>query len=468
MRFSANNLVDFEQYAYYIESKRIKTHKNAIASLRTIAEDWMNMSNVARSHRFTIAGAILAASAVFLTVACSGGGSPSNDGKVTIEFSQWWGSELPDGELQKIVDGFQTENPNITVKLLTQPYSALQDQTTTAGVSGTLADVVGLDGAWVNNLVKQSALDNLSAEIASSNYDDSELASQIQIDGSTYMIPVVNFVYPLFTNDDLLSEAGVTAPPTTRDEFLADAKAITANTSAKGWILPLGTTNPNGVQNDVMSWLWASGGSMLKKGQPDLTNDDVESAVSYVKSLYDANVVADGTFTLQEPDKVTQFTNGQVGMMIDSLAHITTIRDANPNLNFTISAVPAVDGFDGKRGIPYAAWGIGVANTSAHKAEAWKFVRYMMSKDVNANISSLAHGFPGNSTATPDFTGADPLYEQAFAIYQAGYPANEFVGLPGSDQLMRDFDTEFQKTLNDDGSVGDMLSTTQESWKKSF
>jgi multiple sugar transport system substrate-binding protein len=426
------------------------------------------MSNVARGRRVKIAGLALATTAVLLTAACSGGGSASSDGKVTIEFSQWWGSELPKGDLQKIADEFHTQNPDITVKLLTEPYSSLQDQTTTAGVSGTLADVVGLDGAWVNNLVKQGALDNLTTEIKNSKYDDSQLASQIKIKGSTYMIPVVNFVYPLFTNDDLLSQAGITTPPKTRDEFLADAKAITAKTSAKGWILPLGTTNPNGVQNDVMSWLWASGGSMLKDGQPDLTNSGVKSAVDYVKSLYDAKVVADGTFTLQEPDKVTQFTNGQVGMMIDSLAHITTIRQANPDLKFSISAVPAVDGYTGKRGIPYASWGIGVSNKSAHKAEAWKFVQYMMSKEVNANVSSLAHGFPGNSTATPDFTGADPLYEQAFKIYQAGYPANEFVGLPTSDGLMRDFDTAFQKTLNGDQSVSDMLTTTQASWKKAF
>ncbi|MDP9028121.1 MAG: sugar ABC transporter substrate-binding protein [Actinomycetota bacterium] len=428
------------------------------------------MSNVARGRRVKLAGIALATTAVLLTAACSSssGGSASSDGKVTIEFSQWWGSELPKGDLQKIADEFHAKNPNITVKLLTEPYSSLQDQTTTAGVSGTLADVVGLDGAWVNNLVKQGALDNLTTEIKNSKYDDSQLASQIKINGSTYMIPVVNFVYPLFTNDDLLSQAGISTPPTTRDEFLADAKAITAKTSAKGWILPLGTTNPNGVQNDVMSWLWASGGSMLKNGQPDLTNSGVKSAVDYVKSLYDAKVVADGTFTLQEPDKVTQFTNGQVGMMIDSLAHITTIRQANPKLKFSISAVPAVDGYSGKRGIPYASWGIGVSNKSAHKAEAWKFVQYMMSKEVNANVSSLAHGFPGNSTATPDFTGSDPLYEQAFKIYQAGRPANEFVGLPTSDQLMRDFDTAFQKTLNGSGSVSDMLTTTQASWKKAF
>ena len=43
------------------------------------------------------------------------------------------------------------------------------------------------------------------------------------------------------------------------------------------------------------------------------------------------------------------------------------IRYAQPQHNFTISALPAVDGYNGKRGLPYAAWGIGVSANSQHK-----------------------------------------------------------------------------------------------------
>lgn len=420
--------------------------------------------------RRTVIGVIAAAAVVVLTAACSGGGSSSDSGKVTLEFSQWWEQEMPKGELQNIVDGFEKKNPNITVKLISQPFATLQDQTTSAAASNTLADVVGLDGAWVNPLHKQNAIANLSSLMKSAKYSGGDLSSQVKLDGSTYMIPVVNFVYPLFTNDALLSQAGISAPPSTRSEFLADAKAITAKTQAKGWVLPLGTTNPNGVQNDVMSWAWASGGSMLtKSGQPNVDNKDVKSAVDYVKSLYDAKAISDGAFTLQETDKSTQFTNGQVGMMIDSLAHITTIEKANPNLKFSISAIPAADDYTGKRGIPYASWGIGVSNKSAHKAEAWKFVQYLLSTDVNSKMSTLANGFPVNKNSTPTFTGAGAdLYKKAFDIYQAGYPANEFVGLPDADTLMRDFDTEYQKALNGDQSTSAMLKNVQTQWESAF
>ncbi|MEZ4684334.1 MAG: hypothetical protein R2932_59990 [Caldilineaceae bacterium] len=72
---------------------------------------------------------------------------------------------------------------------------------------------------------------------------------------------------------DLMEAAGVAAPPTTRSEFADAATALTdADNNVYGWVLPLSMEQPNGIQNDVMSWLWASGGKMAD-GQPDLTND---------------------------------------------------------------------------------------------------------------------------------------------------------------------------------------------------
>ena len=124
-----------------------------------------------------------------------------------------------------------------------------------------------------------------------------------------------------------------------------------------------------------MSWDWASGGTMLKDGKPDLTNADVKATVEYVKSLWDAERRRPRLVSrMKEQDKVEEFTNGRVGMMIDSLAHINLIRKNNPDLKFSISAIPAKDGYTGKRGIPYASWGIGVSENSKHKAEAFKLV----------------------------------------------------------------------------------------------
>jgi multiple sugar transport system substrate-binding protein len=432
------------------------------------------MTTVGRGQRRTlkIVGAASAAVSMLVVAGCApstSGDSGGSDGDVTIEFAQWWEPELPDGEFRALIDTFEEANPGITVDLVSGPYASTKEQLFAGAASGTMPDVVGLDGAWVNDFASQGVISDLSALMKEYDYDDSELASQIQVDGSTYMIPVVNFVYPMFTNDGLLSQAGVSAPPSTRTEFADAAKKITAlGGDVSGWVLPLSLEAPNGVQNDVMSWVWASGGSMLNDGKPDLTNSDVSSATDYIQQLWKDGVIAPGSFTMKEQDKVEEFTNGRVGMMIDSLAHINLIRESNPDLKFSISAIPAEDGFSGERGIPYASWGIGVAENSEHKDAAFKLVQFLMGKDVNSELSTMAKAFPGNTESVPTFVEDDELFKTAFDIYKKGYPANEFTGLPVAEDLMRQFGEQFQAALDGQQSMSDALKKSQDEWTSEF
>lgn len=399
----------------------------------------------------------------------SGGNLMAQD-DIVLEFSQWWEPELPAGEFRALMDEFEAQNPGIKVELISGPYSATRDLIVAGAATGTMSDVVGLDGAWVNDFVKQGSLASLTQLMSDAAFDDSELAAQIQLGGATYMIPVVNFVYPVFVNLDLLNAAGIESAPSTRSEFAAAAAALTnAENNVSGWVLPLSMEQPNGIQNDVMSWVWASGGSMLADGQPNLVgNADVISAVEFIKGMYDAGVIAPGAFSLREQDKVEEFTNGRVGMMISSLAHINLIRERNPELNFAISALPAADGYEGPRGLPYASWGIGVAQNSEHQAEAWKLVAFMMSAETNSRLSSIANAFPGNVKSTPDFVQTDELFAAAFDVFLNGYLANEFTGLPVAEQLMREFNEPFQLYLDGEMELEEFLTIAQEAWLENF
>ena len=408
---------------------------------------------------------ILISSAAWAT----GTAETKNDGPVTIEFIQWWAPELPAGSFRAIMDEFEAENPGIKVKLISGPYSNTRDQIVTGAATGTLSDVVGLDGAWVNDLAKQGAITPLDGLMASTNYDASQVAAIIKLDGKSYMFPVASFVYPIFINLDLFDDAGIEKLPTTRSEFLDAARKLTnASKNQYGWVLPLSLQSPNGVQNDVMSWVWASGKSMLKDGKPDLTNADVVGALKFIDTMYREGLISPGAFAKQEQDKVEEFVNGRVGMMVDTLAHINMIRERNPQLNFTVSDFPAVDGYSGPRGLPYAAWGIGISENSTHKEEAWKLVSYLMSPEVNSKLVSIANAFPGNVHATPDFVSSDELFGKGFEIFQSGYLANEFVGLPVAEELMRMFDEEIQLMLEGNQTAEQAAARAQSKWITQF
>lgn len=389
---------------------------------------------------------------------------------VTLEFVQWWEPELPDGFLRSLMDEFEAQNPGIKVELISGPYSSTKDQIVAGAATGTLSDVVGLDGAWVNDLAKQGAIASLDKLVTDYGLDDSQIAAKVPVNGSNYMYGVVTFAYTMFCNNDMLKAAGIESVPTNRTEFLADAEKLTnADANQYGWVLPLSLQSPNGIQNDVMSWVWASGGSMMNAdGTPNVNNEDVASALTYIKDLYDKGFIAPGAFSKQEQDKVEEFVNGRVAMMVDTLAHITMIRERNPKLDFTVCAVPAADDYTGSRGMVYAAWGIGVSETSEHKAEAAKLVDFMMSADVNARLAATANAFPGNTTAAPDYSAADTIFQKAFEIYKQSYACNEFVGLPVAEELMRIFDEQFQSTLDGKQTVAECLDKVQTQWKAEF
>lgn len=389
--------------------------------------------------------------------------------QTNLEFIQWWEPELPAGALRGIMDEFEAQNPDIKVTLVSGPYANTRDQIVIGAASGTLSDVVGLDGAWVNDLAKQGAIAAMDELMTASGFDSSEVAAIISLDGNSYMFPVASFVYPVFINLDLMEKAGVDGMPQTRSEFVEAARKLTdADNNQYGWVLPLSLQAPNGVQNDIMAWLWASGKSMLSDGQPDLTNEDVVGTLEFVQSMYDEGLVSPGAFAKKEQDKVEEFVNGRVGMMVDSLAHINLIRERSPDLNFGITAVPAADGYDGSRGLPYASWGIGVSEHSEHKEEAFKLVAYLMSPEVNAKLVSIANAFPGNVKAEPDFVTSDELFGEAFEIFQNGYLANEFVGLPVAEELMRQLGVEVQQMLEGNQTAAEAAAKAQTKWEAEF
>lgn len=409
---------------------------------------------------------------------CAGGGESGTDGAqgggakgdVTLEFMQWWEPELPSGAFRELMDRFEEENPGIKVELISGPWSQTKDQIIAGTASGAIADVVGLDGSWLYDLAKQGAIADLGTVFEENDYDTSKLVQQVSLDGSVVMVPVVNFAYPLFVNLDLLEKAGVAEPPTTRSEFLAAATAVSQQGGdASGWAVPLALETANGVQNDILPWVWAGGGQiMTEDGAPDLENADSVDGLGFVKELWDAGAVSPGAFSMAEQDKVEEFSAGRLGMMFSSLAHINMLRTSNPDLNFTVVAPPVPDDYSGEIGINTNSWGIGISEASKHKAEAFKLVEFLLSTDVNSELSTWANGFPGNTDAAPDFSEADPLFESAFDIFSAGYPMNEFVGAPVAQELQRLYATEVQRMLDGGLGVEETLAAVQTQWAGKF
>jgi len=186
--------------------------------------------------------------------------------------------------------------------------------------------------------------------------------------------------------------------------------------------------------------------------------------MTLMKELYDAKAITPGINAMKEQDKIEEFVNGRLGIIVNTLAHINMIRDRNPNLKFSVAQTPVKDGFTGKAGMMYATWGAGISATSKNPAEAFKLVAFLMRSDVNKELAAFANALPGNKSSTPDFTNTDPLFEDGFKIFQNTYLENEFTGLPQANELQTALSKQFQMMLAGEKTIDQMLADGEAEW----
>lgn len=384
--------------------------------------------------------------------------------KVTLEFAQWWENELPEGKMAEIIANFEEQHPNIEIKLVTNPYSSTHDALVAGAATGVMSDVCGVDGTWVYDLSQMNALLDLDTYIANEEKFTSDDVSCVKVGDTTYMIPVVVYSYHMYANMTLLKEHGITELPTTWDEFYADCEAVNdPDNNIYGWITALSEAFPSSSQDQYMSWVWANRGSMIdEEGKASFASDDAAASIAeFFKKCYDAGLVNPGIFSMTSSDMQDTFANGYAAFMLTTCSTINTLRASNPELEFTMGAIP-VEKEDGESGIMYAPWGLGISATTEHPEEAWEFVSYLLSPEVNTEFAGYANAFPGNTKS--EVVSEDEAFANAYKMVQDNYLINQMQGLPSAEELMKKLTVELQLAITGEQDVATSLTNAEDYW----
>lgn len=151
---------------------------------------------------------VLAAAAIALSGCAADSGQ--GDGPVTITYTNFISNGGNEENLQKIVDAFEEEHPDITVEVTTLPYDEYGTALQTDLAAGTASDVFDIEYAnyaqyQANGVLAEIAVDDPSA------YRQSVLEAY-QTDGTQYALPSSFSTVVLFYNSDLFDAAGVEYP----------------------------------------------------------------------------------------------------------------------------------------------------------------------------------------------------------------------------------------------------------------
>lgn len=164
-----------------------------------------------------------------------GGDESAADGSpVSITYMNFSANGGNEENLERIVDAFEADNPDVTVAVETLPYADYFTVLQTAVAGGTEADVFELN---YENFVTY-ALNGSLAELEDVDADlyTPSLLEAFQVDGAQYGLPESFSNVVLFYNADLFADAGVEPP--TADWTWADEQAAAAaitDTEAGVW-----------------------------------------------------------------------------------------------------------------------------------------------------------------------------------------------------------------------------------------
>lgn len=286
--------------------------------------------------------------------ACSAGSKPdTNAGKgqgpvkdptspVTVTFSSWVGS---DPTMKKMAADFHKEHPNITIKFENVNADNASQKLTTQIAGGNPPDVAYVDASSTSDFASRGALVNLDNYISRSSIvkpDDyvDAFKTFVTYDGHMWGLPIDGESTGLFYRTDRFKEAGIDGPPTTWDEFQADAEKLTDVANKKyGYEV----FAPEAAYY-WYPWLYQAGGDLLSEDGKDVMFDSPEAqqAANFYVNL--AKYSPKDYLNSNSYDGRTAFAQGQVAMYMAGSWFAGTLHSENPQIDDKWATAPLPDG----------------------------------------------------------------------------------------------------------------------------
>ena len=326
------------------------------------------------------------------------------DEKVTLTFAETMTSPERTLVLEDAIKAYEADHPNVTIELVSPPYESAETKVASMLAAGQEVEIVEIRdnsvGAWINNgfLYK---LDDLVADWdGKDQLVDAALLAGASMGDATFFIPQYLYVKALMVRTDILDKLGVTEMPTTTDEFLAVCKQITDPSKGQYAFALRGIGSPCKT-TDIMF--------ATEVPNPRLDNFYLtEDGTFYMDTDGGRKALANYLDLCQNccpPDSVNWGYNDQInGFVSGTTPFLVQDPDAVGSVSGSLSpdqytAIPMPLGDSGTRYLDYGFAGLAVAANSEHPAEAFDFVKYMISAEVNASICEFYGALPVNKGA---------------------------------------------------------------------
>ncbi len=235
--------------------------------------------------------------------------------------------------------------------------------------AGDIPDVMEMPDTWLSLYANNGMLESLEPYLkkwdTTADLSDRALELGRDVKNTAYMLPYGFYLRAMFYNKKLLAEAGISEPPKTMDDFLADSKKVSALPGKYGYCLRGG---PGGLNGWVMFGASMAGSNefFAKDGQSTF-NSPAGKGLTWLIDLYKNGYAPKDSVNWGFNEIVAGFYSGTCAFLDQDPDALIAIAQRMKPVDFGVTTMPK--GPDGKTfpTIGYAGWSM----MSASKQRIW-------------------------------------------------------------------------------------------------
>ncbi|WP_236064860.1 ABC transporter substrate-binding protein [Reticulibacter mediterranei] len=338
------------------------------------------------------------------------GSSTTASGETELSF---WIRSSGSSYTKPLVDAYNKTH-KAKIKLTLIPDANFVQKFGTAVAGGNAPDIVAVDLIYLPAFSQSNQMTDITDMAHQLSFFDQLSPSHVRLatfNNRIYGLPYSAEGSILLYNKTLFKQAGLDPekPPTNWAEIEAYAKKITAlGNNTYGYYFSGRCAGCNAFT--FLPLIWASGGDVLSDDgkTPKMDSPAVKDAFSFYKKLWDEQLVPKGAKVDNGSEGLNAFTTGKIGMVGSGAFSIGSLKKEHPNIDFGVSYLPGKDG-----GTSSFAGGdsIGIPRGSKHSAEAFDFIKWCLSDDVQIEQFAKNGSIPVRTDlATNKYSQLDPRY----------------------------------------------------------
>lgn len=296
-------------------------------------------------------------------------------------------------DIEGITAEFEAANPDINVELEFVEYEALHDKIVTSATSGAdTYDVVLVDCIWPAEFAAANFIlsvdDRIPAETRADIWPGA--LESVTYQGKLYGMPWLNDVLYLYYNKDILAQAGFDAPPTTWTE-LQEMGLKAKEMGLVDYPFIEYFRQEEGLTIAYAYYLFAFGGDFFNEdGSPAFNSPEGLAALQWMVDGMNSGLINPASVESTYEEVRRTFSQGQSLFSVNWAYQLNLANDPAESQIVGNAIVNLMPGEVAESATINGGMGLAIMAGSRNPAEAWQYIQFLSSKDVQKRYAQNA------------------------------------------------------------------------------